>query len=338
MELWKRPFFHHVHDFAAPPGRTQCGGDWGHFGMPECGLMVAIRPPQGFTPPQADTTQPQQLDTTPKKGQLPSPGMQKRPTTPAADASKPRNDSAAAKPGKEPLGQPTIAAAAFCPMPDEIPAPPIVRLGGWLGVLTHPMLRWLTLAAAPLVGLGIVAGIWEIGLGRRGEPPAAHSPAAHGRRRGRTTAGPKRNKTCPGFSAGAIGSPLAARSHGLDSEPPRRLPGPAARKRRDPRGRRSDVACVHRGALDALGLTLDRVQRVTWAAADPDAWPAQSVVVIELAPGQDAAALANLGKPIDVGMSGLVCRQLSNHAGASHGDRRSADDCHGRRSGAAEPG
>ena len=51
---------------------------------------------------------------------------------------------------------------------------------------------------------------------------------------------------------------------------------------------------------------------MTWAAADPAAWPQRSAVVIELAPGQDAAALANLGKPIDIGMSGLVCRQLAN--------------------------
>lgn len=148
---------------------------------PKCGLMVEIRPPAGFIMPQSGSAQPDQGDTSPKNVAPPreikkGPPKAQRPPAPAVAAPlarKPADGPAAAKPAAARMGQTVFMAAAFCPMPDEIVAPPIVRPGGWLGLLAHPVARWLTLAAAPLVGLGIVVGVWGLWSGRHSEPPAA---------------------------------------------------------------------------------------------------------------------------------------------------------------------
>ena len=275
---------------------------------PPVAAPVLSKPPKGSAPSLPPVAAP--VLSKPPKGSAPSlppvaaPVPLKSPTAPPAD-----------KPAKAPLGQSTVVAAAFYPMPDEIPAPPIIRPGGWLGLLAHPMMRWLAMATAPLVGLGLVVGVWEIWAGRHSEPPAvtATQPAADAaveqppaeaetKAAQPATTSPLGRFDCrwlPDRTAWI----LSLRGVCLARQPQNDTLVGAG----DPMWRAS-VGAV----LEGLGLTLDRVERVTWAAADPAAWPQRSAVVVELAPGQDAAALANLGKPIDIGMSGLVCRQLTN--------------------------
>ena len=66
--------------------------------------------------------------------------------------------------------------------------------------------------------------------------------------------------------------------------------------------------------LRSLGLTLDSVQRLTWASTDLAVWPERSVVVLELAPGHDTDALAHRGEAADVGMADLPCRRIPGAA------------------------
>ena len=299
---------------------------------PKCGLMVEIRPPAGFTAPQSGSELAHQRGTLPKNGQpsprevqapprevqappremkKPAPKAQTPPAPPVAVPRKSPQDSAAARPTPDPLVQTTFVAMAFCPMPDEIAAPPIVRLGGWLGLLARPAVKWLALGAAPLVGLGIVVGVWGIWSGRHSEPPAA--AATQDKANAAVEQPPAKNEAKPA-AASSLGRLdrrwlpdhaawiFSLRGVGLAHQPQ----GDAVLAAADPLWRASVGA-----ALDALGLTLDRVERLTWATADPTASPERSVLVIELVAGQDAAALASLGAPLDIGASGLICRQLA---------------------------
>ena len=62
--------------------------------------------------------------------------------------------------------------------------------------------------------------------------------------------------------------------------------------------------------LRSLGLTLNSVQRLTWASTDLAVWPERSVVVIELEEGHDARALSSSGEAVDVGAAPLACRRM----------------------------
>jgi hypothetical protein len=66
--------------------------------------------------------------------------------------------------------------------------------------------------------------------------------------------------------------------------------------------------------LGTLELEPEAVRRLTWAATDLAAWPAQSVVLIELEPGHDAVLPASAAEAVDLELAGVPWRRL--HEGA----------------------
>ncbi len=229
-------------------------------------------------------------------------------------------------------GSSTVLAAAFCPPPGAagpsapppasaatvvaiaapmevgatLEAAPTAPALGWLGMANFAWARWLVLGSAPLVGLGLIVAVWSIVASHRHRKAAVEPPA----------------------KAVAVQSPQGV------PKPPPSLPNPRLDRRWLP-DRTALVFSVHAkqlasqpqaeksirqlellghvpidALLRSLGLTLDGVQRLTWAASDLAIWPERSVVVLELAPDHNTDALAHSGEAADVGIAGLACRRL----------------------------
>lgn len=68
---------------------------------------------------------------------------------------------------------------------------------------------------------------------------------------------------------------------------------------------------VCEAAVKGLGLRWDSIARMTFAstASAPGSWPAQSVVLIELVEGQNAAALELAGRPSSLRIGSVSCRE-----------------------------
>lgn len=62
--------------------------------------------------------------------------------------------------------------------------------------------------------------------------------------------------------------------------------------------------------LDTFKLNPQDVRRITWAATDLKAWQDQAVVLVELAPGQDATLLEGRGEPVRLEIAGASARRL----------------------------
>ncbi len=73
---------------------------------------------------------------------------------------------------------------------------------------------------------------------------------------------------------------------------------------------------VCEAAVKGLGLKWDSIARMTFAstAADAGSWPARSVVLIELAEGQNAAALESVGRPSPLRLGSTTCREAVSAA------------------------
>ncbi len=204
-----------------------------------------------------------------------------------------------------------VLAAAFCSTPDvaaAIEAPPLIPHGLWLWLARCWWAKWLVLGSAPLLGLTLVVGTWWL----------AHRVVA-----------PAKLAVQPASVEAAPASPATA-----DRKPlPKTLPVRLDRRWLPDRTTLVFSVCgKHLAAqpqaakliaqadalwspsigavLNSLGLTLDSVQRLTWASTDLAAWPQRSVVLLELAPGQDANALARNGEAADAGIANLVCRRM----------------------------
>ena len=65
-------------------------------------------------------------------------------------------------------------------------------------------------------------------------------------------------------------------------------------------------------AIKGLGLKPEAVRRVTLAGVDLAAWPQKGILVIELAEGQSAEALAAAAPVADMALAGAPCRKLSS--------------------------
>ena len=195
--------------------------------------------------------------------------------------------------------------------------------------------RWLVLGSAPLVGLGLIVAVWSIVASHRHRKAAVEPPA----------------------KAVAVQSPQGV------PKPPPSLPNPRLDRRWLP-DRTALVFSVHAkqlasqpqaeksirqlellghvpidALLRSLGLTLDGVQRLTWAASDLAIWPERSVVVLELAPDHNTDALAAQRRSgrrghRRFGLPPPARRYVAEPAAG----RRSSDDCHRRRIAAARPG
>ena len=66
--------------------------------------------------------------------------------------------------------------------------------------------------------------------------------------------------------------------------------------------------------LSGLRLKPEAIRRLDWASTDLSAWPQQSVVLIELEPGHDAASLGAISEAVDLELAGVRCRRLTDAA------------------------
>ena len=73
---------------------------------------------------------------------------------------------------------------------------------------------------------------------------------------------------------------------------------------------------VCEAAVKGLGLRWDSIARMTFASTEaaPSAWPARSVVLIELVEGQNAAALELAGRASSLRLDGASCREAVSAA------------------------
>ena len=189
---------------------------------------------------------------------------------------------------------------------------PVVSATAWLHLTRLAWVRWLVLGSAPLVGLGLT-----VVCGWRSPATATACPIKPQRSpQRRRRAAPfqecrSRRRSAPPVR---MARRLAARAHGLGVQRAgvQLAVQPEAEKairQFDPQSRVSIGPMLH-----SLGLTLDSVQRLTWASTDLAAWPQRSVVILELAPGHDTDALAHGGEAADLGKLDLPCRRIPGAA------------------------
>jgi hypothetical protein len=175
--------------------------------------------------------------------------------------------------------------------------------------------RWLMLAVAPMVGMGIVVGIWAVFLAPNRQVPTPASVAQKSDEPPETEPSPKpEEKTHPKAAPARFdrrwlpdGTRLVVslRASRLAKQPQTdKLLGPM-----DALWRKSAGAI-----LRSFELSMDKVQRLTWASTDLANWPERCVAVIELEEGQSAGTLATKGQAVDVGAANLAYRRLSGEA------------------------
>jgi hypothetical protein len=195
-------------------------------------------------------------------------------------------------------------------------APSLLSAAGWLRIVKVAWVRWLVLGSAPLLGLGLMVGLWMVvtGLGRRPPEPA---PAGQGEKTASAAPSVPAPKPAPKPPPARLtrrwlpdrtALVFSVRADQLAAQP-------AAAKCMgvlDP-----DWTAPFGAALGSLKLPANSVQRLTWAASDLAVWPQRSVVIVELAPGHDTDALAHGGEAVDLGLAGLPCRRLLAAAGAA---------------------
>lgn len=244
---------------------------------PKCGSMVQVVPPEGWQPPAPPVQQPADAGT------------------PAAEGAV----TAAAGIGPE-------AAAG---VETGSPGPP--------GVGVSPAeLAWrrrLLFAAVPAAGLVVVVGLYSAFFwwGRPQPPPsvAAEEPPEAALSDRPAVPEKRPQPQPPEFDRRWLpdGTTL------LMSLYPSRLAGePNWSQLPD---RLDGVWGQTVGAvLPSLGLKPEGIRRLTWASTDLAAWPEQSVVLIELEQGQDAAVLGAVSEAIDLKLAGVACRRVPGAA------------------------
>ncbi len=181
--------------------------------------------------------------------------------------------------------------------------------GAWASPAELLWRKWLLWGAAPIVGLVVGVGVWSIlfssGRSEPGMPVVAQPPAE---------AVPVDEPQAAAEDAESLAGRfdpqwLPAGTRLVFSFHPRELAGqPNSSELIDQLAPvwQPTVGTVLRG----LGLRLQDVGRLTWASTDLAAWPQRSVVLVELAPGQDARVLAKAGQSVDLSVSRALCRRL----------------------------
>ncbi len=203
-----------------------------------------------------------------------------------------------------------VAIASPLEMGLGLEAPPAASWTGWFGLTKVAWAQWLLLGSAPLVGLGLILGVyWLVAGGRHVEPVVEPSETKVAAQPAPTVPkpAPKPLKALWDRRWLPDRAALVFRVRGaqLASQPQVEK----SIRQFDPQWRVSIGPM-----LRSLGLTPDSVQRLTWASSDLAVWPERSVVVLELAPGHDTDTLAHLGEAADVGMADLVCRRTAGAA------------------------
>jgi hypothetical protein len=249
------------------------------------------------------------------------PPVARRPA--AGDASPP------ATPGKRPAAAgliPPISVVTVgesLPLPPPIVNPPValaspaaVTLGtaasvkfAWLHTLWA---KWLLLASAPLVGLGIVVGTWAIFFNTEPQPPTDAASAGQQSDQVPLTATPrpKTKSVVPSRltrrwlpNATMLVCSLRASHFAAERQASDIL------KQIDPLWRQSAGA-----VLKGTGLSLEHIERMTWVTTDLSRWRDRSLVIIELDETHNTRALATAGEAVDAGMAAVPCRRLPGDA------------------------
>jgi len=168
--------------------------------------------------------------------------------------------------------------------------------------------KWLLLATAPVAGVIVAAGVWSIFFSSRQPelPPVAavekptESPVAETPAPPEEPAEPLPKKLDRRWLPDGTRLLLSLRCAHLAQQPSwNQVIDRAAPVWRPTVGT----------LLQGLGLKLRGITRLTWASTDLEAWPEQSVVIVELQPGQNAELLVATGEAVDVGFDGVACRR-----------------------------
>lgn len=259
---------------------------------PRCGSLVRVVPPDGWVDPSSQQAEREVIPAA-EVGAVPI--LLDPPSFPPTAA--------------EPVGAgaPSVLASAAEAAPGGENAIPIAGTGAaWLEKAAWG--KWLLLASVSAVGLAVAASAISIRLIHR----AAVS---------RPTAVTQRPVESPQNGQPAVTPPQEALPDRLQR---RWLPDRTtllislwpAQLAADPNSSRlldqaGEVWQKSFGAvMRSLGLRLEDIRRITWAATDLAAWPEQSVAVVELSAGRNTAGLARIGEAADFGLAGVTCRRL----------------------------
>jgi len=276
---------------------------------PKCGSMVQVTPPSEWKRETAASGQ---------AGEKTLPKSASKPPENIASSAAPAGAKAAAKVIPPPLPQTSVSTelASGTRGPDAAQVPGQTEAGKAAGlaaaVSPAEMLwqKWLFWLAAPAAAAVIAVGAWSIwpaGSGRQLTPQVAiapedaGSPAAPAREVGATDPSPSKldRRWLPDRTQLLLSIRLGILAEAEVFGPARSLVEPAWESSLD-------------RVVDAFGLRLQGIDRLTWASTDLSDWRDHAVVLIELAEGQDAGALRVLGKPMELELGGVACRRLNN--------------------------
>jgi len=262
---------------------------------PKCGSFVQVEPPEGWEPSQPHPNTEaagEARATTEKNAEKAAAGV-----------------GAGAVPASQVGAGGEAASGATVSKPPPLPGPKTPP-GVPKPTLEMICRRRLLAAAIPVAGVAIVVGTWfALFSGDRRPEPAdrvAETPVDSPVRNG-SSGDANPSELLPNFDTRWLpsGTRLLARCR-----PSQWADTPVAAKAileyRDLW--QPTVGRLLRG----LGLQLESVEQLTWAAADLAAWPERCVVIVQLTPDHDAALLANGGEPVDVALDGAACRRLDN--------------------------
>ena len=198
-------------------------------------------------------------------------------------------------------GSSTVLAAAFCPMPAgkvvaaaagaaaplsadaatvvaiaspievglALEAAPITPLSGLLAITKLAWVRWLVLGSAPLLGLGLIVLVWSMVASHRHGKAGAEEPGKV------AAAQPPQVVPKPPAAAPKVRMDrrwLPSRTALVFSVQARQLASQPQAEKSIHQLEQIGHVSIHT-MLRGLGLTLDSVQRMTWAASDLAIWP-----------------------------------------------------------------
>ncbi len=279
---------------------------------PKCGSFVQVEAPEGWTPQEKQNP----TKTAPEANNQQKPaaagvaaaagaaGAAAEPVADQLDAGQPDADQPDSR--QPDSGQ---AAAGAETTPSKPPPLPTQTAAPGVAVTPVEMIwrKWLLTAVVPLAGVAILVGAWMTFFSGDPEPEPADQTT-------QTPVDVRPDAPAQGDSQ-PTKRPTRADTRWLPAEtvllvrcrPSQWADTPTAAKAllqyREPW--QATAGRLIRG----LGLKLDAVHRLTWAATDLSAWPERCVAIVELAPDHDATLLADGGEPAGFSLDGSACRK-----------------------------
>lgn len=284
---------------------------------PKCGSMVQVVPPEGWDGGEGSgicTRSPAQAapakvvaalaPTTEVVSPASVPPQVAPPPVAAPHLTPPPVPAAAEATPSPPAAAPAAAPAGFTPV-DGLEASG-ASSGAWSSVVQSFWGRCLVMGMSSALGLGIVLAGWAI-FARRSDPAVGGSVQTHPESQDPTPIEPTPRPKPPPSRLNPRWLPdqsrLVASVHGsrLAAQPSiGKLLGFG-----DAWWRPSGNA-----VLNGVGVKLEQVERLTWAATDLASWPQHSVVILELEDGLEAAKLLPGGESVVLGTSEMVFHRV----------------------------